>query len=425
MKKQKITLQLAALALAVASTGSYAYWQTMRAPGTVDAPVLTATEAAPFTQAEYFKFIGASQDPQLIPWQPTPIRPGKPDYVVGPEHQMGARYHDIQFAVNQAIADHPDATSPINIMLLPGVYQGTVYIPDDAPPITIYGVDPNPKKVQIALGIDSMITPQQYQELVNSDSRYQQGDPAWYMYQTCASKTGSNVATTCAAVMWSQSNRFQLKNLTIVNTLLDDIGSGTHQGVALRTDGDKVQLDNVRLIGRQDTFFVNASNHDNQYVTDHFSRAYIHNSFIEGDVDYVFGRASAVFDHVTFHSVSSREASSSYVFAPDTPNWMDSGFLVIHSKLTCDNGFENPDNVKLGRAWDQGASHTGYIPGDTSNGQLVIRDSEIESCINTNEPWGSAATTGREYTGNINAERDLNDINFNRLWLYHNHIVHH
>lgn len=123
----------------------------------------------------------------------------------------------------------------------------------------------------------------------------------------------------------------------MVNSLLDTVDSGTHQGVALRTDGDKVQLEQVRLIGRQDTFFVNTSDKKNNYVTDHYSRAYIKDSYIEGDVDYVFGRATAVFDNVRFHTVSTRKSKEAYVFAPNTMPWVKHGFLVINSALTSDS----------------------------------------------------------------------------------------
>ncbi|MFM2482755.1 putative acyl-CoA thioester hydrolase [Celerinatantimonas sp. YJH-8] len=393
------------------------------APGTIDSPILSDTEAATFTMANYFKFIGNTHTPEFIPWIPKPIQTKPVDITVAPASNSHVQFHDIQQAINAAIQLHPDSATPVTIRLQPGEYTGTVYIPEDAPPITLYGTGVKPTAVKITQTIDSMFTPEQYRNTVNPNNRYQSGDPAWEMYQTCATKTGTHVDTTCSAVVWSQSPKFQLKNLTIINSMIDQADASTHQAVALRTDGDQVQLEHVRLIGRQDTFFVNSSNRQNQYVTDHYSRAYIKDSYIEGDVDYVFGRASAVFDHVTFHSVSSRESNSTYIFAPDTPNWVDYGFLVIHSKLTCDNGFDDPTHIKLGRAWDQGASSTGYLPGTTSNGQLVIRDSLIENCFDLDAPWGNAATTSRPFSGNINPQRNLNDVHFNRLWLFHNTIM--
>ncbi|VEB06713.1 pectinesterase [Klebsiella pneumoniae] len=43
----------------------------------------------------------------------------------------------------------------------------------------------------------------------------------------------------CSAVFWSQNNGLQLQNLTIANNLGDSVDAGTHQAVALRSDGDQ------------------------------------------------------------------------------------------------------------------------------------------------------------------------------------------
>jgi len=326
--------------------------------------------------------------------------------------------------VNAALRQHPGQTR-VYIKLLPGTYTGTVYVPEGAPPLTLFGAGDRPEQVVVSLALDSMMSPADYRARVNPHGQYQPADPAWYMYNACATKAGATINTTCSAVMWSQSNDFQLKNLTVVNALLDTVDSGTHQAVALRTDGDRVQLENVRLLSRQDTFFVNTSDRQNSYVTDHYSRAYIKDSYIEGDVDYVFGRATAVFDRVRFHTVSSRGSKEAYVFAPDSIPSVKYGFLVINSQLTGDNGYRGAQKAKLGRAWDQGAKQTGYLPGKTANGQLVIRDSTIDSSYDLANPWGAAATTDRPFKGNISPQRDLDDIHFNRLWEYNTQVLLH
>lgn len=376
-------------------------------------PVLTAAEQKPFTVERYLTL---NQDR----WVPEAVTMAETAFVVG-EPRSPAPYHTVQQAINAALAQHK-GDEPIAIKVLPGRYVGTVYIPQDAPAMTIYGAGDDANKVVLSLAIDSMISPQEYQTLVGSQGEYQASDPAWYMYQNCAQTPNKVVTTVCSSVVWSQSDRFTLANLTIENSMLDGIGAGTHQGVALRTDGDKVLLDNVRLLGRQDTFFVNNADKDNQYNTERHTRAYIRNSYIEGDVDYVFGRAQAVFDQVEFHTVSSRNVSSAYVFAPDTLPNSSYGFLVTQSKLSCDSGFTH-FAPKLGRAWEQGASKTGYLPGKTANGQLLITQSQIETCYDVNQPWGAAATTNRAFTGNAAKQRDLNDVNHNRLWLYNNKLV--
>ncbi|MBS4429737.1 putative acyl-CoA thioester hydrolase [Pectobacterium punjabense] len=393
----------------------------MTYPGTSFRPVLSAQEADRFTLPHYFTRRGHDEHSDTDVWQPTPIEvnPATP-WVVGPQVGVdGATHRTVQQAINTALRMQQDRPY-IDIKLLPGTYTGAVYIPADAPPLTLFGTGEQPNDVVIQLALDSMFSPATYRETVNSQGEYQPGDPAWYMYDLCASKQNATIDTICAAVVWSQSDNFQMKNLTVVNALLDSVDGRAHQAVALRTDGDKIQLERVRLIGRQDTFFVNTSNLRNEYVIDRYSRAYIKDSYIEGDVDYVFGRATAVFEHVHFHTVSSRGAKDIHVFAPDSMPWTQYGFLAVSCRFTGDEGFNGERKAKLGRAWDQGARQTGYQPGQTANGQLVVRDSTIDASYDREQPWGAAATTARPFAGNADSIRNLDDVHFNRLWEYNN-----
>jgi pectinesterase len=233
------------------------------------------------------------------------------------------------------------------------------------------------------------------------------------MFQSCATRT-SATAGLCATVVWAQSTDLQFKNLTITNTLLDTVDRGTHQALALRTDADRVQLANMRLIGRQDTFLANADD------VARIARVSVDDSYIEGDTDFVFGRAAAVFDRCLFRLVSSRKASGGVIFAPNTAPTYPYGFLVRHSLITADDGYQSAPTGYLARAWDQGASATGYLPGVTPNGQLVIRDSVEGPGFNATTPYAPAATTARPFAARIDAGRDLNDVNYNRLWEFAN-----
>jgi pectinesterase len=213
----------------------------------------------------------------------------------------------------------------------------------------------------------------------------------------------------------------QLTNLTIVNSLLDKADADAHPAVALNVDADRVLLDNVHLIGRQNTLMINTNDINNQPVSNHYNRLYVNNSVIEGDVDYVTGYGNAVFNQVDFHTVSSRGVKQASVFAANTPAYVPYGFLVTHSTFTGDKGFASKQAIKaqLGRAWDLGAEG-GYVAGQTSNSVVVIRDSQIDSSYNLLHPWGVAAFSQRPFNGNITPNRNVNDPNFNRLWQYNN-----
>jgi pectinesterase len=395
-----------AVALGVlAPTSAWAHGRTavQTAPGTATRPILSPAEAAAFVPENYLGWSGPYAAPVADPWRPRPIAIRRPDFVVG-AHGFGT----VQQAVNAAF--EAGGTARRYIAILPGTYPGTVFIPAGSPPLTLYGVG-RASDVRLEFTVDAAITPAAWAALVNPDGRYAEGDPAWAMFQSCATRT-STTAGLCATVVWAQSTDLQLKGLTITNTLLDTVDRGTHQALALRTDADRTQLEDMRLIGRQDTFLANAND------VARIARVSVRDSYIEGDTDFVFGRASAVFTHCRFHLVSTRKSSGGVIFAPNTAPAFPYGFLVTRSLITADAGYRAAPTGYLGRAWDQNAGSTGYLPGITPNGQLVIRDSVLGAGLNTTAPWAPAATTSRPFTARIDAGRDLNDINFNRLFEY-------
>lgn len=391
---------------ALVGTPAEAQVPEQAAPGTVSRPILSRAEAVPFVTRNYFGFSGPYASPVADPWKPQAIRPGRPDVVVRPGDS-------VQEAVDAVVRE--GGTGRRYVAILPGTYAGTVFIPAAAPPLTIYGVG-RPGDVRLEFTVDATITPAAWAALVNAGGRYAEGDPAWQMFQSCAVKT-SATAGLCATVVWAQSTDLQLKGLTITNTLLDTVDRGTHQALALRTDADRTQLENMRLISRQDTFLANADD------VARIARVSVRDSYVEGDTDFVFGRAAAVFTGTHFHLVSSRKAAGGVIFAPNTAPGYPYGFLVTRSLITADEGYRAAPTGYLGRAWDQGASATGYLPGVTPNGQLVIRDSVLGEGFNAVTPWAAAATTARPFAARTDEGRDLNDISYNRLFEYANRTV--
>jgi pectinesterase len=374
------------------------------APGTVTRPVLSAAEVAPFTAENYLGRSGAYAAPVPDPWLPGPIlaRARRPDLVVG-----SGGFATVQQAVNAAFRSGGTARRYIGI--LPGTYAGTVFIPAGGPPLTLYGLDARAADVRLEFRVDAVLTPAQWAALVNPSGQYVDGDPAWRMFLSCANRT-SSTAGLCATVMWSQAPDLQLTNLTVTNTLLDSTDAGTHQGLALRTDADRQQIEGVRLIGRQDTFYANAGD------PTRISRVLVRDSYVEGDTDFVFGNASALFEGDTFRVVTTRKPTNGVIFAPSTNPRYPYGFLVRGSRIVTDTG---APVGHLGRAWDQGAG-AGYVPGASPNGQLVIRDSTIGAGFDQAAPWAPAATTGRPFSASTDPGRDLDDPTRNRLWEFGN-----
>ncbi len=156
--------------------------------------------------------------------------------------------------MDAAIARHSNRR--LYIAIMPGEYPGTVYVPAAPGALTLYGTGDKPIDVKISEAIDSEMDRNTWRRLVNPGGKYMPGKPAWYMFDSCQSKSAATVGVMCSAVFWSQNNGLQLQNLTIANNLGDSVDAGTHQAVALRSDGDQVQINKVNILGRQNTFFV-------------------------------------------------------------------------------------------------------------------------------------------------------------------------
>ena len=330
---------------------------TQTAPGNTARPILSADEAKNFTPAAYFQSLA----PNAAAWTPSAISlPAQPDFIVGPAGTQGVTHTTIQAAVDAAIARHSNRR--LYIAIMPGEYPGTVYVPAAPGALTLYGTGDKPIDVKISEAIDSEMDRNTWRRLVNPGGKYMPGKPAWYMFDSCQSKSAATVGVMCSAVFWSQNNGLQLQNLTIANNLGDSVDAGTHQAVALRSDGDQVQINKVNILGRQNTFFVTNSGVQNRLQDNRQTRTLVTNSYIEGDVDIVSGRGAVVFDNTDFRVVNSRTQKEAYVFAPATLKSVTYGFLATNSRFTASG-----DNVaQLGRALD--------VDGN-SNGQVVIRDS--------------------------------------------------
>lgn len=383
---------------------------TQTAPGSAARPILTAAEAQNFVAARYF----SAMDPSESPWTPAAIRlPQHPDFIVGPAGSEGVTHTTVQAAIDAAIAKHSSARQYIAV--LPGEYDGTVYIPAASGSITLYGTGNHPLDVKIGLSLDGQLSPADWRKTVNPGGKYMPGKPAWYMFDNCQNSRSASVGVMCSAAVWSQNSGLQLQNLTLQNTLGDSVDGGDHPAVAFRTDGDKVQLNNVNLLGRQNTFFVTNSDIHNRMRLIGQPRTLVTNSYIEGDVDIVAGRGAVVFEKTDFRVVNSRTPKGN-VFAPATLPNLYFGFLALDSHFMASGS-----DALLGRSWDL------VTEGQTANGQVVIRDSVIGSGFNQAAPWGDALDSGRPFTGNTgekdasgNWTRDLNAPQANRLWEFNN-----
>lgn len=208
----------------------------------------------------------------------------------------------------------------------------------------------------------------------------------------CAASTQATVGTAGSASVAIFSDDVQLAHLTIANDAMDGVRDGQFyppgageaggaQAVALMTQGDRIQLEDVRLVGHQDTFYVRGAG----------TRVYVHRSVIAGDVDFIFGDATLVIHRSTIHSRGGRRApgEAGHVLAPSTAAARRLGFLVADSRFVAEPGLR-AGQVSIGRAWDAGVARGQWQPGVSPNGQALVRDSVVGGHIG-----GWAASTAR------------------------------
>ncbi len=149
--------------------------------------------------------------------------------------------------------------------------------------------------------------------------------------------------------------RCRVKNMTIRNTAGD--GSRAGQALAVYADAAQVYMENVTLLGNQDTLFA-APLPLRERIPGGFtgprkdaprrpSRQLYRNCLIAGNIDFIFGGADAVFQHCILRPLVP-EKGVCYLAAPSTPQHQEFGYLFDHCRV---EGTCAPGQVFLARPW--------------------------------------------------------------------------
>ncbi|MFD7133064.1 pectinesterase family protein [Streptomyces sp. NPDC059894] len=246
-------------------------------------------------------------------WAFTPIT-GKPTVAA----DGSGTYSTVQAAIDAVPTGN---TQPVEITIAPGTYREIVRVPSNKPYITLRG-----------LGSTSAAT-----VIVNNHSAGEYG-------------------TSGSATAFVDGHDFTAANLTISNDFDESSTTSGHQAVALNLNADRSVLDNVRLLGDQDTFLVNNS-----------ARTYAVNSYVEGTVDFIFGGGTIVFDDCDIYE---KRTTGGPITAASTDAAKQYGFLFYRSNITGATG----NTTQLGRPWYPDA-------------QVLYRESTLSSTIATAQPW--------------------------------------
>lgn len=156
--------------------------------------------------------------------------------------------------------------------------------------------------------------------------------------------------------LYVHGDNFTAKNLTFANTA--GFGPKIGQAVAVYADGARMSFENCRFSGRQDTLFTaplpptviewggfrgpgeNTPRDNNTH--------YYKNCYIEGDVDFIFGGATAYFEECEIRSLTRNSDPDGYITAASTPEGRPYGYVFDRCRFTSDCA---PETVYLGRPW--------------------------------------------------------------------------
>ena len=209
-------------------------------------------------------------------------------------------------SIQQAVDALPFSGGEITVQ--PGTYREVVTI--RKPHVHLHGADADPAKTVI-------------------------------VYNNGANNSGG---TFNSATVFVEADDVTLDHLSIVN----DLGAGKGQGVALHVTGDRAIFRNLRITGAQDTLFAASRYCYGDYGPCVAARQYFADCYIEGNTDFIFGDSMAVFDRCEIHGI---ETGSVMYTAQSrhTAAQTDSGYIFDHCHLT--GAARSSGAISLGRSW--------------------------------------------------------------------------
>ena len=203
--------------------------------------------------------------------------------------------------IQQALDHAPEAPHGRTVIeIVPGTYHERINITRNHPRITLQGLGKDPGEVVI----------------------------------TAAQNAKSAGGTFFTATVEIDGDSFEADNVTFENT-----AGPTGQAVAAAVRSDRAVFKRCRFLGDQDTLFAD------------FGRQYYVDSYIAGGTDFIFGNATAVFDHSELHEIRNGFLTAQSRTSPD----QTTGYVIDHSRVTNDPVPPSADGKRtsffLGRPW--------------------------------------------------------------------------
>jgi pectinesterase len=221
-----------------------------------------------------------------------PAAPGNEDRTVFPTIQNALDHHP-----------WPGPSGRVYIEIAPGTYHERVIITQNHTNITLLGKGKSPEDVVITNSLN-------------------------------AKQAGGTFFTETVEI---NGAGFEADNLTFENA-----AGNTGQAVAVANRADRSIFKHCRFLGHQDTLFAD------------YGRQYYVDSYFEGGVDFIFGNATAVFDHSELHANGPGYLTAQSRTAPD----QTTGYVILNSRVTTSINHDAPpmdasahSTTGLGRPW--------------------------------------------------------------------------
>lgn len=210
-----------------------------------------------------------------------------------------AKYKSVQEAIMAVPAGSRD--NPVIIHIKPGTYKELIYVQREKRFFRLVGED----------ALKTILTYDLNANLIGKD--------------------GKPIGTFRTPSTQIDADDFTAENITFENS-----AGPVGQALAVRVDGDRVAFRNCRFLGWQDTMLLNRGRH------------YFEDCYITGDVDFIFGGATAFFERCQIHCLR-----DGYITAASTPDNQPFGFVFSHCKIT---GESKGVRTYLGRPWRASAA---------------------------------------------------------------------
>jgi len=316
---------------------------------------------------------------------------------------------DAALASSGGVPAGASASNPNYLYFAPGTYNvGTASLSYSKANVDLVGLTGNPNDVVITSTLDSSYnTGSGTLGTTGSATLQLKGNNQSASYITFANSTDTPYIANNIKLAESPTGTFPTLN-----------GAGTSNSqtsnspaVALLLQGDQQVFNDVRVVGYQDTLYTKGG------------RAYFNNSYISGDVDFIFANGTTVFNNSQINIDS--DHSGSDITAASTAKTTSNGLVFLNSTITGNStagnsvtdpfngGNHNPTaagSMYLGRpwGWEQAGGDSSTVFVNTAMANVIKPAGWL--AWNSNETTANAKNNGNPAEDSRFAEYNSTDL---------------